>query len=155
MEQTANRTNFANGGYERFAGFAGFAVPIPSLLAPWDGGNLCRIEIKATLGLRRTGALAISRVPNLIMAKKSWIARNERKAATVKKYAELRLKLKKEKDYVGLSMLPRNASPTRLVNRCEITGRRRAFLRRFRLSRITFRELASAGMIPGVTKSSW
>ncbi len=90
-----------------------------------------------------------------IMAKKSWIARNERKAATVKKYAELRLKLKKEKDYVGLSMLPRNASPTRLVNRCEITGRRRAFLRRFRLSRITFRELASAGMIPGVTKSSW
>src|SRR6218665_2459964 len=84
----------------------------------------------------------------LIMAKKSWIARNERKAATVKKYAELRLKLKKEKDYVGLSMLPRDASPTRLVNRCEITGRRRAFLRRFRLSRITFRELASAGMIP-------
>src|SRR6218665_677601 len=84
----------------------------------------------------------------LIMAKKSWIARNERKAATVKKYADLRLKLKKEKDYVGLSMLPRDASPTRLVNRCEITGRRRAFLRRFRLSRITFRELASAGMIP-------
>ena len=117
--------------------------------------TFCRIEIKATLGLRRTGALAISRVPNLIMAKKSWIARNERKAATVKKYAELRLKLKKEKDYVGLSMLPRNASPTRLVNRCEITGRRRAFLRRFRLYRITFRELASAGMIPGVTKSSW
>jgi small subunit ribosomal protein S14 len=89
------------------------------------------------------------------MAKKSWIARNERKEATVKKYAELRLKLKKEKDYVGLSMLPRDASPTRLVNRCEVTGRRRAFLRRFRLSRITFREYASAGLIPGVTKSSW
>ncbi|MBK1880889.1 30S ribosomal protein S14 [Luteolibacter pohnpeiensis] len=89
------------------------------------------------------------------MAKKSWIARNERKKQTVQKYAELRLKLKKEKDYVGLTLLPRNASPTRLVNRCEITGRRRAFLRRFRLSRITFRELASAGMIPGVTKSSW
>jgi len=89
------------------------------------------------------------------MAKKSWIARNERKEATVKKYAALRLQLKKEKDYIGLTMLPRDASPTRLVNRCEITGRRRAFLRRFRLSRISFRELASAGMIPGVTKSSW
>lgn len=89
------------------------------------------------------------------MAKKSWIARNERKEATVKQYAELRLKLKKEKDYIGLTMLPRDASPTRLVNRCEVTGRRRAFLRRFRLSRITFREYASAGLIPGVTKSSW
>jgi small subunit ribosomal protein S14 len=89
------------------------------------------------------------------MAKKSWIARNERKLGTVKQYAALRLKLKKEKDYIGLTMLPRDASPTRLVNRCEITGRRRAFLRRFRLSRISFRELASAGMIPGVTKSSW
>jgi small subunit ribosomal protein S14 len=89
------------------------------------------------------------------MAKKSWIARNERKKRTVEKYAKLRLQLKQEKDYVGLSMLPRDASPTRVVNRCEFTGRRRAFLRRFRLSRISFRELASAGMIPGVTKSSW
>ena len=89
------------------------------------------------------------------MAKKSWIARNERKQATVAKYADLRAKMKAEKDYVGLSMLPRDASPTRLVNRCAISGRRRAFLRRFRLSRISFRELASAGMIPGVTKSSW
>ncbi len=89
------------------------------------------------------------------MAKKSWIARNERKKQTVAKFADLRTKMKAEKDYVGLSMLPRDASPTRLVNRCEITGRRRAFLRRFRLSRISFRELASAGMIPGVTKSSW
>ncbi|MCU0776388.1 MAG: 30S ribosomal protein S14 [Akkermansiaceae bacterium] len=89
------------------------------------------------------------------MAKKSWIARNERKKQTVDKHAELRRKLKEQKDYVGLSMLPRDASPTRLINRCQITGRRRAFLRRFRLSRITFRELASAGMLPGVTKSSW
>jgi small subunit ribosomal protein S14 len=89
------------------------------------------------------------------MAKKSWIARNKRKQETVKRYAELRHKLKAEKDYVGLSMLPRDASPTRVVNRCEITGRRRAYLRRFRLSRITFREMASHGMIPGVTKSSW
>ena len=89
------------------------------------------------------------------MAKKSWIARNERTKRTVEKFTELRMKLKKEKDYIGLSQLPRDASPTRLVNRCAITGRRRAFLRRFRLSRISFRELASAGMIPGVTKSSW
>ena len=89
------------------------------------------------------------------MAKKCWTERNKRKERTVKKYAELRHKLKAEKDYIGLSMLPRDASPTRVVNRCEITGRRRAFLRRFRLSRITFREMASAGLLPGVTKSSW
>lgn len=89
------------------------------------------------------------------MAKKSWIARNKRKEATVAKYAELRRQLKEEKDYIGLSMLPRDSSPTRLVNRCEITGRRHGFLRRFKMSRITFRELASSGMIPGVTKSSW
>jgi small subunit ribosomal protein S14 len=90
-----------------------------------------------------------------IMAKKSWIARNERKARTVAKYAELRQTLKEEKDYIGLTLLPRDASPTRLVNRCAFTGRRRAFIRRFKLSRISFRELASAGMLPGVTKSSW
>ena len=89
------------------------------------------------------------------MAKKSWIARNKRKEVTVAKYAELRRQLKEEKDYIGLSMLPRDSSPTRLVNRCEITGRRHGFLRRFKMSRITFRELASSGMIPGVTKSSW
>lgn len=89
------------------------------------------------------------------MAKKSWIARNERKKKTVAKYAKLREQLKQDKDYVGLSMLPRNASPIRVVNRCEYTGRRHGFLRRFKLSRIAFRELASHGMIPGVTKSSW
>jgi len=89
------------------------------------------------------------------MARKCWKARNDRKAKTVAKYAKLRLQLKKDKDYVGLSMLPRDASPTRLVNRCEVTGRRRGFLRRFRMSRITFRQMASHGMIPGVTKSSW
>ena len=68
------------------------------------------------------------------MAKKSWIARNARKARTVAKYADLRLKLKAEKDYIGLTLLPRDASPTRLVNRCEFSGRRRAFLRRFTTS---------------------
>tara|TARA_R110002096_G_scaffold147671_20_gene307775 strand:+ start:1333 stop:1602 length:270 start_codon:yes stop_codon:yes gene_type:complete len=89
------------------------------------------------------------------MAKKSWIERNKRKQQTVEKYAKIRRKLKEEKDYVGLSMLPRDASPTRLVNRCRVTGRRHGYLRRFQISRIEFRELASNGMIPGVTKSSW
>ncbi len=89
------------------------------------------------------------------MAKKSWIERNKRKQRTVNKYAKLRHKLKEEKDYESLTMLPRDASPSRVVNRCEITGRRRGYLRRFKMSRICFRELASQGMIPGVTKSSW
>jgi small subunit ribosomal protein S14 len=89
------------------------------------------------------------------MAKQGWIERNKRKRRTVEKYAKLRAKLKADKDYVGLTLLPRDASPTRVVNRCLVTGRRRAFIRRFKLSRIAFRELASAGMIPGVTKSSW
>ena len=89
------------------------------------------------------------------MAKTSWIERNNRKRATVAKYAALRAELKAKKDYAGLSQLPRDASPTRLVNRCQLSGRRRAFIRRFKLSRIAFRELASNGMIPGVTKSSW
>ncbi len=89
------------------------------------------------------------------MAKTSWIERDNRKRATVAKYASLRAELKAKKDYVGLSQLPRDASPTRLVNRCQLSGRRRAFIRRFKLSRIAFRELASNGMIPGVTKSSW
>jgi len=117
---------------------------------PRIGGKIAKI---ATLDLHRGGQRLIT--ASRIMAKKSWIARNERKKRTVEKFTELRMKLRKEKDYIGLSQLPRDASPTRLVNRCAITGRRRAFLRRFRLSRISFRELASAGMIPGVTKSSW
>lgn len=89
------------------------------------------------------------------MAKKSWLERDLRKRKTVEKYAELRAELKAKKDYASLCQLPRNASPTRLTNRCLVSGRRRAFMRRFKLSRITFRELASSGMIPGVTKSSW
>jgi len=91
----------------------------------------------------------------IVMAKKSWLERDKRKLRTVQKYAALRAELKARKDYASLAQLPRDASPTRLVNRCQITGRRRAFMRRFRLSRITFRELASAGLIPGVTRSSW
>ena len=89
------------------------------------------------------------------MAKKSWIERNKKKQRAVAKYAEQRAELKEKGDYIGLSMLPRNASPCRVVNRCEGTGRRHGFLRRFKMSRITFRELASKGQLPGVTKSSW
>jgi small subunit ribosomal protein S14 len=89
------------------------------------------------------------------MAKKSWIERNKRKLETVKKYAVLRAELKKNKDYAGLAKLPRDASPVRLVNRCTKTGRRHAYLRKFGSSRLTFREDALAGLIPGVTKASW
>ena len=89
------------------------------------------------------------------MARKGWIEKEKRKRKTVAKYAELRKELKEKGDYIGLSQLPRDASPIRLVNRCQVTGRRRAFIRRFKLSRITFRELASKGEIPGVTKASW
>jgi small subunit ribosomal protein S14 len=89
------------------------------------------------------------------MAKKSWSERNKRKAETVKKYAALRAELKKKKDYAGLQQLPRDASPTRLVNRCSMSGRRHAYIRKFACSRLTFREAALNGLIPGVTKASW
>jgi small subunit ribosomal protein S14 len=89
------------------------------------------------------------------MAKTCWIEREKRKAKTVAKYAALRAELKKKGDYVGLSMLPRNASPVRLSRRCNATGRKRAYIGRFQLSRISLRELASKGLIPVVTKSSW
>lgn len=89
------------------------------------------------------------------MAKKSWIARNKRKAKTVQKYAARRAELKAKGDYEGLTKLPKDASPVRVVNRCAATGRRRAYMRKFGCSRLTFREAALAGLIPGVTKSSW
>lgn len=89
------------------------------------------------------------------MAKQAWFERNKRKAATVKKYAALRAELKAKKDYAGLAKLPRDASPTRLVNRCSMTGRRHGYIRKFGASRLTFREAALNGLIPGVTKASW
>jgi len=89
------------------------------------------------------------------MAKTAWFERNKRKAATVKKYAALRAELKAKKDYAGLAKLPRDASPVRLVNRCSMTGRRHGYLRKFACSRLTFREAALNGLIPGVTKASW
>jgi small subunit ribosomal protein S14 len=89
------------------------------------------------------------------MAKKSWIERNKKKAKTVAKYAAKRAELKAKGDYAGLSKLPRNASPTRLINRCALSGRRHGYFRKFNCSRIALRELAAAGMIPGVNKASW
>ena len=89
------------------------------------------------------------------MSKKSWRERNKRKQETVKKYAALRAELKAKRDYAGLSKLPRNASPTRVVNRCSMSGRRHGYLRKFGCSRLTFREAALSGLIPGVTKASW
>ncbi len=89
------------------------------------------------------------------MSKTSWIERNKRKLATVKKYAALRAELKARKDYAALAKLPRDASPVRVVNRCAVTGRRRGYIRKYGVSRLTFRELALAGLIPGVTKASW
>ena len=89
------------------------------------------------------------------MAKTSWLEKEKRKAATVAKYSALRAELKAKGDYIGLSQLPRNASPVRLSRRCQASGRKRAYISRFKLSRIAFRELASNGYIPGVTKSSW
>ena len=89
------------------------------------------------------------------MAKTAWLERNKKKAATVKKYAALRAELKAKKDYAGLTKLPKNASPVRVVNRCAMSGRRRGYLRKFAVSRLTFREAALNGLIPGVTKASW
>jgi small subunit ribosomal protein S14 len=89
------------------------------------------------------------------MAKTSWIEREARKRATVQKYAEMRTTLKNKGDFLALSQLPRDASPVRLSNRCRVSGRKRAYLREFQMSRLTFRELACAGLIPGVTKASW
>ena len=89
------------------------------------------------------------------MSKKSWRERNKRKAETVKKYAVLRAELKAKRDYAGLAKLPRDASPIRLVNRCAMSGRRHGYLRKFGVSRLTFREAALNGLIPGVVKASW
>jgi small subunit ribosomal protein S14 len=89
------------------------------------------------------------------MAKKSWLERNKRKQETVKKYAALRAQLKAKRDYAGLAKLPRDASPTRVVNRCAMSGRRHAYIRKFGVSRLTFREAALNGLIPGVVKASW
>jgi small subunit ribosomal protein S14 len=89
------------------------------------------------------------------MAKESMKAREVKRQAVVDKYAVRRKALKEAGDYAALSKLPRNASPTRLHNRCKLTGRPRGFIRQFGISRITFREMALDGKIPGVKKASW
>ncbi|HYG83770.1 MAG TPA: 30S ribosomal protein S14 [Verrucomicrobiae bacterium] len=89
------------------------------------------------------------------MAKKSMIARDLKRQKLIKKYAQKRAELKAAGDQEGLAKLPLNSSPTRWKNRDALTGRPRGYFRRFGLSRISFRELASRGEVPGVTKSSW
>jgi len=89
------------------------------------------------------------------MAKESMKAREVKRARLVAKYAEKRKQLKEQGDYQALSRLPRNSSPVRLRNRCQLTGRPRGYMRQFGISRICFRELASKGLIPGVKKASW
>jgi small subunit ribosomal protein S14 len=89
------------------------------------------------------------------MAKKSIIARDKKREKMIQKYADRRAELKKAGDQEGLHLLPRNSSPTRKKNRCIETGRPHGYMRMFGLSRISFREHASKGEIPGVTKSSW
>jgi len=89
------------------------------------------------------------------MAKESMKARQRKREAMVARYAEKRARLKAEGNYEELQKLPRNASPVRLRNRCNMTGRPRGYMRQFGLCRNVFREMASAGKIPGVTKASW
>lgn len=89
------------------------------------------------------------------MAKKSIVQRDAKRQKMIQKYSQKRAEMKRTGDYIGLHLLPRNSSPTRWKNRCSETGRPRAYMRTFGLSRISFREHASKGEIPGVTKGSW
>jgi small subunit ribosomal protein S14 len=101
------------------------------------------------------------------MAKKSLVEKEKRREALVKRNWDKRQGLKaksidvnlseeeRQDARIALNKMPRDTSPIRLRNRCQLTGRPRGFLRKFKVSRLTFRELASMGMIPGVTKSSW
>ncbi|MGA7721406.1 MAG: 30S ribosomal protein S14 [Ignavibacteriaceae bacterium] len=89
------------------------------------------------------------------MARKSLLAREEKRKKIVEKFAKLRKELKEKGDYAGLQKLPRNASPVRLHNRCMFTGRARSYYRKFGISRLVLREMASKGEIPGLKKSSW
>lgn len=89
------------------------------------------------------------------MAREAVKARERKRARLVARYAEKRAALKEAGDYEGLDKLPRNSSPVRLHNRCKLTGRPKGYMRKFGISRVTFREMASAGLIPGVTKASW
>lgn len=89
------------------------------------------------------------------MAREAIKARERKRERLVAKYAAKRAELKAAGDYEGLDKLPRNSSKVRLHNRCKLTGRPKGYMRKFGISRVTFREMASAGKIPGVTKASW
>lgn len=89
------------------------------------------------------------------MAKKSKIAKEKKRQKMVEQYAEIRRELKAKGDIEAIRKLPRDSSPTRLKNRCEVTGRPRGYIRKFDMSRIAFREYAHKGQLPGVKKSSW
>lgn len=89
------------------------------------------------------------------MAKESIKARERKREYLVKKYTAKRQALLEAGDYEGLQKLPKNASPVRLHNRCKLTGRPKGYMRQFGISRINFREMALAGLIPGVKKASW
>jgi small subunit ribosomal protein S14 len=89
------------------------------------------------------------------MARKSLIAREEKRRKLVKKYAALRKKLKDEGKWDELDKLPKNSSAVRLHNRCQLTGRPKGYMRKFGINRVTFRKMALEGKIPGLTKASW
>lgn len=89
------------------------------------------------------------------MAKESTKAREIKRKKMVDKYAAKRAAMKAAGDYIGLQKIPKNASPVRLHNRCKLTGRPKGYMRQFGISRINFREMALAGLIPGITKASW
>ncbi len=89
------------------------------------------------------------------MAKEGIKARELKRQKMVAKYASKREALKAAGDFEGLDKLPKNSSPVRLHNRCKLTGRPRGYMRQFGISRVTFREMALAGKIPGIRKASW
>lgn len=89
------------------------------------------------------------------MAKESVKARERKRAKLVAQYADRRAALKAAGDYEGLDKLPKNSSPVRLHNRCQITGRPKGYMRQFGIARVMFREMALDGKIPGVKKASW
>ena len=89
------------------------------------------------------------------MAKESVKVRELKRQKLVAKYAAKRAELKAKGDYIALDKLPRNASPVRLHNRCKLTGRPKGYMRKFGICRNVFREMASDGKIPGITKASW
>jgi len=89
------------------------------------------------------------------MAKESMKARERKRERLVAQYADKRAALKAAGDWEGLQKLPKDSSKVRMRNRCKITGRPRGYMRQFGISRVTFREMASSGLIPGIRKASW